>query len=493
MQTKLGLTCVIGCLMMSSALVVGCGSDKKGSSPELAAAGDGNAVGGDKGAQVGGDGAVDGGGKTSGRGGTSSAGGTSSEGGTNSEGGTSGESMGARPNVDPGGRGPVDPDPPGPGGSDSGADSPDFDGVDLSTVSEAAPTGCVGGFDPASGSLSIRVGGDAPVVRLAVHAGIVQANGVDCESETGDPATAADVVALDVAGSSAADSLILDLSDEAFSGAFGDDGAVSVALGAGADVVTVLGTLGADVFYAGSDGGALLLDLSGDKRADLSITGAPAIVLSTGGQRDEVRGDGVALGVDPAALPLTIYGGGARDALVGGAAADRLFGGIGNDWFDAGEQPLIGDTFDGGEGVDSIDFSARTASLLVTMGAGKDDGEAGEAADVQDSVENIYGGQGTNDITGGPADNEIWGGPLADELSGGAGSDRLYAGAGSDTLKGDDGDDTLFGDEGNDDLDGGKGDDLLDDSLGKNTLNGGPGDGDICFSVPTDKTTACEL
>jgi Ca2+-binding RTX toxin-like protein len=482
MQTKLGLTCVIGCLMMSSALVASCGSgSKKPSSTDMAAAGDGNSVGGENGSHVGGDGAVPGGGTTSGSGGTNGG-----------EGGTSGSSTGARPNVDPGHPDPVDPNMPGAGG-DSSADSPDFDGVDLSGVSEATPTGCVGGFDPVAGTLAISVGGDAPIVHVAVHAGVVQANGVDCESAAGDPAQAADVSALSIDGSAAADAVYLDLSDEAFSGAFAADGGITIALGGGDDTVTVLGTLGTDVFYAGSDADTLVLDLTGDERVDLSITGSPAVLLSTGGQQDQVRGDGVALGVEPAALPLTIYGGGKGDSLVGGAAADSLFGGIGDDWFDAGAAPAGADTFDGGEGRDTVDFSARTEPLVITMGAGKNDGEAGEGAAVEDSVEGVYGGQAVNDISGGANDNEVWGGPLADRLSGGAGADRLYGSLGNDTLKGETGDDTLYGDEGDDDLDGGLGDDLLDDQTGKNTLTGGPGDADICNWNGASKASACEL
>jgi Ca2+-binding RTX toxin-like protein len=281
------------------------------------------------------------------------------------------------------------------------------------------------------------------------------------------------------------------LSDDAFSGCFSGEGSISVSLGGGADRLAVLGTLGRDSFQLGSDGELLLLDADGDDRADVSIAGTPAVSLSTGGEQDSVRADGVALDVDPAALPLRIYGGGNRDSLVGGAAADALFGGLGNDWFDAGSGPAGGDTFDGGEGLDAIDFSARRAPLELTLGGGKDDGEAGEQADVQDSIEIVYGGQAQNDITGGDNDNVLWGGPEDDVLTGAKGNDWLNGGLGNDELSGDDGNDTLYGDEGDDVLLGGAGDDNLDDNLGKNTLDGGPGDGDIC--PLSAKSVNCEL
>jgi Ca2+-binding RTX toxin-like protein len=254
----------------------------------------------------------------------------------------------------------------------------------------------------------------------------------------------------------------------------------------------VLGTLGKDDFALGSAAGDLVLDVTGDARADVTVEGAPSVLISTGGEQDSVRADGVALGLDPATMSLSLYGGGNRDALIGGAADDALFGGLGNDWFDAGEQPAGGDAFDGGEGFDTIDFSARTAALTITLGVGKDDGEAGEQADLADSLEAVYGGQAKNAITGGDNDNWLWGGPDDDVLAGGKGNDWLSGGDGNDQLSGDEGSDTLYGDAGDDALLGGAGDDNLDDDkLGKNTLDGGPGDGDICpIGV---KSTNCEL
>lgn len=474
MQTKLGIACWIGCLMVSSSslLVVGCGDDAKQPSDAEGATG-GAAVGGADSTAQGGEG-------------------PRAEGGAGPASGGSSDT-GARPNVDPGG--PDDPNQPGAGGAeDGGADSPDFDGVDLEDVSESAPSGCVGGFDPELGTLELAVGGDAPVVKVSVHAGVVQANGVDCGSASGAPARADEVTSLVIAGSAGDDAVYLDLSDEAFSGCFAGEGGISIALGAGADRVAVLGTLARDSFQLGSDGDTLLLDVTSDARADVAISGAPVVLLSTGGEEDTVRADGAALGVSAAALPLNVFGGGNRDRLIGGAAADALFGGIGNDWFDAGSEPAGSDTFDGGDGLDTIDFSARTAPLNLTLGGGKDDGEADEQADVQDSVENVYGGQAKNDITGGSADNHVWGGPEDDVLAGGAGNDTLSGGAGADQISGGAGYDYLYGEEGDDDLQGGAEDDLLDGFEGTDTLNGGPGDGDICVLVDkADQASACEL
>jgi Ca2+-binding RTX toxin-like protein len=489
MESKLKLSWVMGCLLLatSALAVVGCGEDSKGSNGSPTdSGGASSAEGGAEGSQTAGadSGANDGGG-TSGKG----------NGEDPERGGTS---SGARPSVDPGG--PEAPDPGGPAGgadgadgADGGEDSLDFEGVDLSDVSADAPSGCVGGFDRDAGTLTIEVDDGAPVVRLAVHAGVVQANGVDCESESGEPAKADEVRSLSVTAGAGAQALYLDLSDEPFSGCLAEMGRISIALGAGNDRFSLLGTNEADVIHLGTDAGQLLLDVDGDDRADVSVEGEPQIVISTGAKGDEVRADGSGLGVDPVAFAVALYGGGSGDVLVGGAAADRLFGGIGHDWFDAGAAPAGADTFDGGEGEDTLDFSARTEPLTITIGGGADDGEAGEQIDVTDGVENLYGGQGPNQITGGPNANEIYGGPQDDVIDGGDGGDWLVGGPGNDQLLGGLGDDTLWGEADDDELDGGPGDDYLTDQEGSNAIDAGLGDGDICSLAPGKTGVGCEL
>lgn len=484
MESKLRLSCVTFCLMLatSALAVVGCGDDS--SKPNA-------------GASSGGDTSAEGGADGSGRSGAGSSteeggGGSDSDSGRGGRAGNTG--TGARPNIDPGGPDQPGPGPDGAGGApDGGEDSLELDGVDLSDVSTEAPTGCVGGFDPDAGTLSITIDEVAPVVRLAVHAGVVQANGVDCQSESGDPAKADQVLSLSVNGGKDAEVLYLDFSDESFSGCLTDEGGISIDLGAGNDRLSVLGTLEADVIHAGTDAGKLVIDVDADDRADVTVEGAPEIVISTGAKGDEVRADGAALGLDPVELSLAIYGGGSGDALVGGSAADRLFGGIGNDWFDAGVGPAGADMIDGGEGNDTIDFSARSKALTITLFGGADDGEAGENMDISSNVEQVFGGQKLNTITGGPGDDTIYGGPENDVLDGGEGNDFLVGSEGDDSLVGGAGADTLYGEAGDDDLDGGPGDDLLSDTEGKNHFNAGLGDGDICVPTMSDKASGCEL
>lgn len=466
MQSKLGLWCRVGVMsLLVGSAVVACGDDenKKPSSSNA-------------------------GGET--------AGGEGNDGPSSSDGGADSTPSGGRGSTGSGGRGgtkndPGDPVQPSAGGG--GDDAPDFDGIDLSDVPEdTAPGGCVGGFDPELGSLTLEVGGDASSVVVAVVDGVVHANGVACESAKGDPASADAVITLDISGGAGDEQLFLDLSQGAFEGCFSADGAIHVALGEGDDTFSLLGTQEADDIQAGTEEGALAIDVTADQRVDVVVEGTPKVVVSTAARNDVVRGDGAALGLEPAQLALWLYGGGAGDELVGGAADDELFGGIGNDWLDAGSAPAGADSFDGGDGNDTIDFSARTEPLTLTLGAGADDGEEGENADIADSVEDVIGGQAENDITGGPASNHIWGGPKVDRLVGGAGDDILIGNASGDTLSGDAGNDTLYGEEGDDQLSGGADDDLLDGGDGKDSLDAGAGDGDICI-ISSDTVKACEL
>jgi Ca2+-binding RTX toxin-like protein len=478
MKTVLGFVCALTGLMTSSSLLLvsGCGSNSDQKGEQTSESGGASAAGASHGSVEAAEG-----GAPSAHGGTGSG-----------ETGPESPGTGAQPHVDPGG--PVDPPDPGElGAAGSGADSPDFDGIDLSELPTSAPTGCVGGFDPDTGGLAIALGEDVTVAHVSVHAGVVQVNGVDCEGPGGDAAKAAQVLKLEIAGSAGDDELYVDLSDELFSGCFSEKGAISIDLGKGRDTVVILGTSGRDSFHAGSDMSRQVFDLDGDDRPDLAISGSPAVVVSTGAKSDEVSGDGAALGTDPVTIPLSIYGGGADDRLVGGSAADALFGGIGNDWFDAGKAPAGADAFDGGDGVDTIDFSARTAPLVITLAGGADDGEKDELADVKPTIENVYGGQAKNQITGADGPNTIWGGPDADTLDGGAGDDTIAASKGDDSVKGGAGNDYLYGEDGDDELQGGADDDLLDGGEGKNTLDGGPSDGDICIATKADKVAACEL
>jgi len=162
-------------------------------------------------------------------------------------------------------------------------------------------------------------------------------------------------------------------------------------------------------------------------------------------------------------------------------------------------QSLDTDTLNGGNGIDTLDYTTQTANVYVNQTSGSlslggftvaansaIDGFA--KVDTLVSIENIRTGSGNDivrdgagsslivsnagadDIDAGDGNDTVLSGTGADKLLGGAGHDWLEAGAGNDSLNGGDGNDTLRGGAGDDTLEGGTGTDLADYSDQTNSL-----------------------
>jgi Ca2+-binding RTX toxin-like protein len=365
---------------------------------------------------------------------------------------------------------------------------PTYDGIDLSTVGTTAPASCTGGLS--TGTLTIVLDASAPQLALSVVGGEIQANGTTCTSSGGDRATPSSVSSIVVTGSAADEKVFIDLSNGSFGAALAG---MQIDLGGGSDQLIVIGTTGDDQLDAGQDGDQVAIDVDNDGAADLHASQIESLLMTSGAGFDRLSADGSHVGLAAVTVPVALYGGSGDDALRGGAAADTLSGGDGQDVFVAGSAPAGADVFDGGSGIDTADFSARTAILHVTIGGDADDGESSEGVDVQASVEIVLGGSADDVLTGNSDANQLNGGPGNDTLSGGAGDDFLFGGPGNDTINGDAGNDYIYGEDGDDILHGGDDDDLVDGNTGKNVVDGGASDGDICVYTAADTVSACEL
>ena len=262
--------------------------------------------------------------------------------------------------------------------------------------------------------------------------------------------------------------------------------------GAGDDVLH--GGAGDEQFYAAdsADGSDVYDGGEGQDQISYALRHGPLTITL-----DDIRNDGEdAEGDDVQSTIEDVIGGLGADSMTGSALAnviiggpgdDQLSGGDGNDTFIEAERSEGTDVMNGGPGSDTIDYSARTASLTVTMCAPvsgtcvsgacdctNDDGEPSEL-DTLVSVENAVTGSGDDVLVGDDSSNIF---------RAGAGDDQVSGGVGDDTLYGEDGDDTLYG---------GLGEDLLDGSEGKDSFDGGEGQGDICTVQPNEKLVACEL
>lgn len=135
---------------------------------------------------------------------------------------------------------------------------------------------------------------------------------------------------------------------------------------------------------------------------------------------------------------------------------------------------LYAESFVGGAGADTVDYSGQSAALTIDLAANTATGGFA-AGDRFSGIENLLGGNGADTLTGNAAANRLAGNGGNDTLAGGGGRDRLEGGAGSDRLLGGGGADRLFGGADADTLFGGGGRDNLQGGGGQDEISGGAG------------------
>ena len=134
----------------------------------------------------------------------------------------------------------------------------------------------------------------------------------------------------------------------------------------------------------------------------------------------------------------TITGGNRDDTLIDGTGFDSLNGGLGDDLFLA-TADLSSDTFSGGSGSDTVDFSNfGDTALTVNLSGATATTNPGTSTvtDFLFNIENVIGGDGDDQITGNSNANILTGGAGDDILIGGSGlgDDTYIGGTGTDTV-----------------------------------------------------------
>lgn len=266
---------------------------------------------------------------------------------------------------------------------------------------------------------------------------------------------------------------------------FGAEGSDSIVGGEGRDLLeggerddTLLGGDGDDTIYTvnrfqsvntvdgagkafGGDGndrifGASAGDTLRGEAGDDSILGGAGNDSLQGAQgKDTLRGgdgndtlDG-AQGSGLSSDDNTIDGGAGDDRLLGDAGQDLMTGGLNNDRLFGSSKP---DTLDGGDGIDTVDYSQDVNRVTASLATGVGEGLSSlvfSAGDVYIGIENLVGGFTGDILTGDDRDN------------------RIEGRTGNDTIRGGDGDDTLLGGStgGSDRITGGKGRDVMEAGL----------------------------
>ncbi len=324
-------------------------------------------------------------------------------------------------------------------------------------------------YDAATLTVTVAVGsGESATIARSVD--LITLDGVACGA-----ATVQTTDTIVVNGTGGPTEVAIDLSGGPFEpgATLETDGGASeieftVDLSGGAPTLRIAGGPGADNIVLGT-GGINLNAVEANGDVDVSISGSPAIVIMGGGGDDILSVAGTA-GTGPPAPVATLLGGDGTDRLLGALGGSTFDGGAGSDEVDfgasvrlldadlaagqvtheggavdllsgiedltgsPGDDRIVGNgannVIDGGDGDDTIDFSAASA-MNVDLRVGR---AVGDGVDALSSIENVIGSPFDDHIVGSGDANLLDGGPSDDKIDGGGGDDTLTGGAGSDTV-----------------------------------------------------------
>jgi Ca2+-binding RTX toxin-like protein len=306
---------------------------------------------------------------------------------------------------------------------------------EVAVTTPAGPQPCA--FDPSLKVVTVTLGFDA-THSISVSGSSIVVDGATCGAATVTNTDRIDVDDVSIGGSGVA---VIDLAGGSFQpGATDEPGSSDeiefvVDLGDGpADRLEVRGSPAGEWVVVGTLGANLNLGEPDGVDVDLTASGVEGWLLDGRSGNDRLSAWGGGATGAPVSVPVTVLGGSGADRLTGGAA---------------------GDYFDGGDGFDTLDESARTVPLTITVGNNlANDGASGEGDNVAGTVEAVLGGV------------------ASDVISGDDGADLLRGGDGNDVLNGNGGDDDLRGESGNDTLNGGANDDQVVGGDGDDVENG---------------------
>jgi Ca2+-binding RTX toxin-like protein len=264
-------------------------------------------------------------------------------------------------------------------------------------------------------------GTSAPLGRTVI---LDYVNGLFLSSSTGTAQVAIDFT---VASNGANDTLKIRGSD-------GDD---SFRFGIGS-----LATISALNHNAGSGAGL-------DSLVDVTFKQIEKIIVAGLAGDDVISGAGGLGTTTPITTPLRLFGGDDNDTLTGGSGSDIIRGGLGNDTMDGvlgNDTIIMGGAGDGNDaanctgvptGIDTVDYSARTTTLVLSIDGTDNSGEFGENDTISADIVNVIAGSGDDAITVDPTstvNHIVLGGPGDDSFTGSAAALDVFDGQTGDDI-----------------------------------------------------------
>ena len=295
-------------------------------------------------------------------------------------------------------------------------------------------------------------------------------------------------------GAQGNDSIFGNLGNDSLDGGTGTD-----ILDGGADDDTLRGGDDNDLLF-GSDGNDSLYGdrqddtLSGGLGDDLLDGGLNSDTVDYSSALEALPGDtngvvvnlglvtaqvvGADQGTDTLVDIESLIGSDYKDTITGSDQRNRIATGAGDDTLISSAE---NDIYDGGTGIDTLDFHTGTEfknveiDLSLSTAQIEQDGLNGRDTIIGNSIEIIQGSALNDTISGDANANTFFGNEGIDILNGAGGNDALDGGTGDDQLFGGANDDNLDGGANNDFLDGGSGADNLLGNTGNDLLYGGSG------------------
>jgi VCBS repeat-containing protein len=207
-----------------------------------------------------------------------------------------------------------------------------------------------------------------------------------------------------------------------------------------------------------------------DALIDESASNSGGTIPTTGGLEgdDFIVGSAFADNIDAGSGNDDVFAGSGDDTIAGGEGEDIIDAGGDDDEVRAGAGPegrddASDDTYDGGEGIDTLRYRFSTEPLTADLDPVEGDATVrGDdiGTDIVRNFERFESGQGNDIITGGPDISYINGFEGDDTISGGAGGQLIIGATGGDEIDAGAGDDVIQAifDDDDDVFDGGNGD-----------------------------------